>query len=49
VLVGFAPGRFDVGGNLTDRETGAEVRGLLVSLAAWTRGLRPSGIDAVAT
>ena len=37
VLVASAREKFDTDGNLTDESTRAEVRDLLVSLAAWTR------------
>lgn len=40
VLVPLAAAKFDAEGNLTDAETRAAVRDLLVSLAAWTRRLR---------
>ena len=48
VLVDFAGEKFDDDGNLTDDDTREEVRDLLVSLAAWTRRLQPSG-DALAS
>ena len=48
VLVGFARDKFDDDGNLTDDETMAEVRDLLVSLAAWTTRVGRSE-DAVAS
>lgn len=40
VLVDFGGEKFDHDGNLTDSDIRGEVRGLLVSLAAWTRRLR---------
>ena len=49
VLVGLAGERFDDAGDLTDEETRAEVRDLLVALGAWTRRLRRSGGEAVAS
>lgn len=49
VLVALAGERFDDAGDLTDEETRAEVRDLLVALAAWTRRLRRSGGEAVAS
>lgn len=49
VLVALAGERFDDAGDLTDEETRTEVRDLLVALAAWTRRLRRSGGEAVAS
>ena len=49
VLVGLARERFDDDGNLTDPDTRAEVRDLLVSLAAWTRRLDRSADEALAS
>lgn len=49
VLVGLAGEKFDDYGKLTDPETRQEVRGLLVSLAAWTRRLQRFGDEAVAS
>jgi chromate reductase, NAD(P)H dehydrogenase (quinone) len=40
VLVGHAASKFDDDGSLIDPSTRAEVRDLLVALAAWTRRLR---------
>ena len=48
VLVDFARDKFDEEGNLTHQATGAEIRDLLVSLAAWTRRLGRSGEAAAA-
>jgi chromate reductase len=49
VLVGLAGERFDEQGNLTDEETRQEIRDLLVSLASWTRRLKRSADEAVAS
>jgi chromate reductase len=49
VLIDFAADKFDADGNLTDDETMAEVRDLLVSLATWTRRLALSTDTAVAS
>ncbi|HEX6138971.1 MAG TPA: NADPH-dependent FMN reductase [Candidatus Limnocylindria bacterium] len=49
VLVGSGHDKFDEDGNLTHDETIAELRDLLVSLAAWTRRLGASGEAAVAS
>ena len=49
VLVDFAREKFDEDGNLTHEETFAEIRDLLVSLAAWTSRLGGSGDTAVAS
>ena len=49
VLVDFATEKFDDDGNLVDDETAAEVRDLLVSLAAWTRLLGRTGDAAAAS
>ena len=48
VLVAVAGEKFDGDGTLTDPETRADVRDLLVSLGAWTRRLR-SADEAVAS
>jgi chromate reductase len=40
VLVPLAEDKFDADGNLIDADTRAEIRDLLVALAAWTRRLR---------
>ena len=39
VLVPLATDKFDADGDLIDQATGAEIRDLLVALAAWTRRL----------
>ena len=39
VLVPLATDKFDADGGLIDQATGAEIRDLLVALAAWTRRL----------
>ncbi len=49
VLVGEARIKFDDDGNLHDDDTRAEVRDLLVSLAAWTRRLQRFEGEAVAS
>jgi chromate reductase len=49
VLVGLAGERFDEEGNLTDEETRQEIRDLLVSFASWTRRLKRSADEAVAS
>ncbi len=49
VLVGLAGDKFDAESNLSDADTRAEVRDLLVALAAWTRRLRRSHDSAVAS
>ncbi len=49
VLVGEAGIKFDAEGNLQDDDTRAEVRDLLVSLAAWTRRLQRYGGEAAAS
>jgi chromate reductase len=49
VLVGEAGIKFDAEGNLQDDDTLAEIRDLLVSLAAWTRRLQRYEGEAVAS
>jgi len=49
VLVAIAGEKFDGDGNLTDRATLAEVRDLLISLAAWTRRLGQTRDEAIAS
>jgi chromate reductase len=48
LLVDLATEKFDESGNLVDEATRAEVRDLLVALAAWTRRLGASQGEAVA-
>jgi len=49
VLVSLADEKFDADGNLQDDDTRAEVRDLLVALAAWTRRLAATSDQAVAS
>jgi chromate reductase len=49
VLVPLAESKFDTDGNLVDAETRAEVRDLVVALAAWTRRLAQSPSESVAS